>query len=124
MLVLDYYWGRRRMLSGREVAAIRRQRGWSQQYVANRSGVNKAYISEYESGVRENLPDKMRRSLEEMLLADPAGKAGARIALIDGRQRLILRDKDDNEFTPSTASVQWEEGDTTYTMYLGEVGKD
>ncbi len=110
------------MLTGAEVAAIRNQHGWSQQYLARKSGVNKAYISEYESGVRPTLPSKMLQRMRDALLAAPAGRTSPSIERRAGRLRLVLRDTNGNEVVvPKLASVQWTEGDgTTYTMYLGE----
>jgi transcriptional regulator with XRE-family HTH domain len=109
------------MLSGSQVAAIRKQRGWSQQYLAIQSGVNKAYISEYESGVRSTLPPQMMESIATVLLAEPAGHVSPHIEPRQGRLRLILRDAQGNEvLAPKLASVQWTEDGTTYSMYLGQ----
>jgi transcriptional regulator with XRE-family HTH domain len=109
------------MLSGSQVAAIRKQRGWSQQYLAIQSGVNKAYISEYESGVRSTLPPDMMERISAVLLAEPAGRTSASIERREGRLRLVLRDPQGHESLPKIASVQWTEHDgTTYSIYLGE----
>jgi transcriptional regulator with XRE-family HTH domain len=108
------------MLSGTQVAAIRKQRGWSQQYLAIQSGVNKAYISEYESGVRSTLPLQMMESIATVLLADPAGRTSPSIDRKRGRLRLILTDAHGQEFLPEIASVQWTEDGTTYSIYLGQ----
>ncbi|MGD0205131.1 MAG: helix-turn-helix transcriptional regulator [Dehalococcoidia bacterium] len=114
------------MLSGAQVAAIRKQRGWSQQYLALQSGVNKAYISEYESGVRSTLPPDMIQRISAILLADPAGHISPSIEDRGGRLRLILRDAQGNEvLVPNLASVRWTEADgSTYSMYLGEIEPD
>jgi transcriptional regulator with XRE-family HTH domain len=114
------------MLSGTQLAAIRKQRGWSQQYLAIQSGVNKAYISEYESGVRPTLPPDMMERISAILLAEPAGHISPSIEPKQGRFRLILRDAQGNEvLAPKLASVQWTEPDgSTYSMYLGEVEPD
>jgi len=110
------------LLSPAEAARIRKERGWSQQYLASQSGVNKAYISEYESGIRPNLPQEMIERLSAILLAPPAGRVRAQIAEYRGRNRLILTDSQGNVFRPKVASVHWTEDDgTSYTMYLGEV---
>jgi transcriptional regulator with XRE-family HTH domain len=111
------------MLSGVQVAAIRKQRGWSQQYLALQSGVNKAYISEYESGVRPTLPTEMMDRISAALLAEPAGRISPHIESRAGRLRLILRNAQGNEvLVPKVASVQWTEADgSTYSMYLGEI---
>jgi transcriptional regulator with XRE-family HTH domain len=111
------------MLSGAQVAAIRKQRGWSQQYLALHSGVNKAYISEYESAVRPTLPTEMMDRISAVLLAAPAGHTSPSIERRRGRLRLILRDSQGNEvLVPKLASLQWTEPDgSTYSMYLGGI---
>ena len=109
------------MLSGAQVATIRKQRGWSQQYLALKSEVNKAYISEYESGVRPSLPPKMLQRITAVLDAGPAGRTSPTIEQRRGRLRLVLRDPDGNEILPETASLHWTEADgTSYSMYLGD----
>ncbi len=109
------------MLSGARVAIIRKQRGWSQQYLAVQSGVNKAYISEYESGTRPSLPPDMMARLEDTLAAQPAGHASPSIKRVGSRSRLVLHDSDGNEYRPKVASVHWVEDDgTEYSIYLGE----
>lgn len=109
------------MLTGAQVAAIRKQRGWSQQYLAIQSGVNKAYISEYESGVRASLPGDMLQRMSDALV-QPVGRTSPSIESRAGRLRLVLRDPNGNEvLIPKLASVQWTEADgTAYTMYLGD----
>ncbi len=108
-------------MTGSQVAEVRQQRGWSQQYLASQSGVNKAYISEYESGVRAQLPARMMEALENALLNPPAGRARAEIKVRGGRSRLILYDANNVEIlVPDTASVHWTESDgTEYSIYLG-----
>ncbi len=110
------------MMTGSEVAAVRQQHGWSQQYLASVSGVNKPYISEYESGARLQLPAPMMEALEEALLKPPAGRVRARIEIVDGRSRLVLYDANNAKaLTPDVASVHWTESDgTDYSIYLGK----
>ena len=109
------------MLSGDDVAAIRKKRRWSQQYLAIQSGVNKAYVSEYESGIRSTLPSEMLERITAVLLSDPVGRTSPALMKRGGRLRLVLRDADGNEVVPRFAAVQWTEEDgTTYSMYLGE----
>ena len=111
-----------KLLSGSEVSQIRRARGWTQQYLARVSAVNKAYISEYESGVRSSLPEEMLRRISEVLLQEPAGRVRVEIRRVAGRSRLVLVDADQNEYVPKIASVHWTEEDgTSYSMFLGEV---
>lgn len=64
------------MLTGKRVAEIRKAAGLSQQELAFRSGVNKAYISEYETGIRPELPPEMMGRIEQTLLAaeSPMGR--------------------------------------------------
>lgn len=111
-----------KLLSQSEVSRIRRARGWSQQYLARISGVNKAYISEYESRVRSTLPEEMLRRISEVLLEEPAGRVRVEIRRVAGRPRLVLVDADRNEYIPKMASVHWTEEDgIPYSMFLGEV---
>jgi transcriptional regulator with XRE-family HTH domain len=114
------------MLKGSQVAAIRKHRGWSQQYLAVRSGVNKAYISEYESGVRLMLEPKALAQIEAVLLGDPPGRwTRPRIEEYDGRLRLVLEDRAGKLHLPPVASVQWTEKDsTTNSIFLGAVETD
>ena len=109
------------MLTGTRVAAIRKQLGWSQQYLAIQSGVNKAYISEYESGVRPTLPPDMLHRID-ITLVDPAGRASPSIEPREGRLRLVPYDAHGNELdTPTIASVHWTQADgTPYAMFLGD----
>jgi transcriptional regulator with XRE-family HTH domain len=110
------------MLSGREVQRIRKSKNLSQQDLAFRSRVNKAYISEYESGVRPELPPHMMRALEDTLLERaPAGFTRPSLVTRAGRRRLRLTDPDGNEYFPKIASLQWTEDDgTTYSIFLGD----
>ena len=109
------------MMTGHEVAEVRHQRGWSQQHLSLISGVNKAYISEYESGIRPQLPAHMMEALEGALLKPPAGRVRAQIAQRNGRSRLVLYDANGAEvLMPDTASVHWTEADgSEYSIYLG-----
>jgi transcriptional regulator with XRE-family HTH domain len=109
------------MLTGAQVALIRKKLGWSQQRLAIESGVNKAYISEYESAVRATLPPDMLDRLSAALV-EPSGRTSPCIEWRAGRPRLVLRDADGNEvLAPKLASVLWTEPDgTTYSMYLGD----
>lgn len=109
------------MLTGQDVQRIRKAKNLSQQELAFLSGVNKAYLSEFESGIRPSLPAPMADALERALLDPPAGRTRPEIIRKDGRQRLRLTDSDGNQFWPDVASVQWTESDgTTYSIFLGE----
>ena len=116
------------MLSGADVRRIREYRHFSQQELARHSGVNKAYISEYESGVRPELPAAMLERLEKFLLdTAPAGRISARLMPRekDGRTRLQLIDGEGNEYWPRDASVQWvEEDGSSYALFVGESDAD
>src|SRR5438128_1693287 len=108
------------MLTGPQVASTRKARGMSQQELAVRSGVNKAYISEYETGIRPELPEPMMQRVEEVLLSEPRGRTSPKIERRGGRSRLVLENADGNKFRPRVASVQWTEADgTTYSIFLG-----
>jgi len=66
------------MLTGPDVQRIRKAKNLSQQELAFRSGVNKAYISEYESGIRRDIHERGRKSCGVRALAYDfhAGAAG------------------------------------------------
>lgn len=110
------------MLSGQEVRRIRTAKGLSQQQLAFKANVNKAYISEYESGVRAALPERMQASLEAALLEPaPAGFTRPSIVTQAGKSRLKLIDPEGNVYYPDNASVQWTEADgAVYSIFLGE----
>ena len=108
------------MLSGARLSIIRKQRGWSQQYLSLKSDVNKAFISEYETGLRPSLPPEMMARIEGIVNAEPAGRTSPTIERRNGRLRLVLQDADGNEYVPDMASVHWTEEDgTSYSIYLG-----
>jgi transcriptional regulator with XRE-family HTH domain len=111
-----------RLLSPTEVSEIRKARSWSQQYLSQLSGVNKAYISEYESGVRPMLPEEMLERLSRVLLAAPAGRAHLQFEDADGHQRLVVIGTDGTAIRPRLATVHWTEEDgTSFTMFVGDV---
>src|SRR5688572_7003360 len=98
------------MLTGPDVQRIRKAKNLSQQELAFRSGVNKAYISEYESGIRRDLPAPMLQALEDTLFERaPAGFTRPSLITRGGRTRLKLTDPDGDEYFPAVASVQWTE---------------
>jgi transcriptional regulator with XRE-family HTH domain len=114
-------WSRSELLKGSQVAAIRKHRGWSQQYLAIQSGVNKAYISEYESGVRLNLPTKMLGRIEAVLFTGPDHWT-PRIKENNGRPELVLEDQKGKKYVPPIASVQWTDKDgNTHSIFLGAI---
>ncbi len=111
------------MLTGRRVAELRKAAGISQQELAFRSEVNKAYISEYETGVRPQLPSEMLERIELKLLAaaTPAGHTRPSIDYSGPHPRLVLMDQQGNRHKPRIATVQWTEVDgTSYSLFVGE----
>lgn len=58
-----------RQTVGKNVRALREQRGWSQEELAERSGLHRTYISGVERGVR-NPTVTVLTSLAEALLID------------------------------------------------------
>lgn len=111
------------ILTPAEARRLRERNGWSLQYLANQSGVNKAYLSEFETGQRSLPADALQR-LNDLLTREPAGRATPKFVRdSDDRLRLIFVDpKTGKESSrPRTAHLKWTEDDgTTYTMYLGE----
>jgi transcriptional regulator with XRE-family HTH domain len=96
---------------------------WSLQDLANRSGVNKAYLSEFESGKRK-LPDEIVEQLATVLESQVrAGTARARLVEERGRHRLVFVDEHEKEIIrPKVAHIRWTEADgTTYSMFVGDL---
>lgn len=110
-------------LTGPEVAKIRKQLGWSQQQLSVASGVTRPYISEYEAGIRPNLPPHMLLALTKTLLQPPAGRTTAALVRdASGHLRLQLTTPSGDVVLPENASVQWTEADgTSYSMFVGRV---
>ena len=97
---------------------------WSLQDLANASGINKAYLSEFENGKRK-LPEEALERLAAVL--DPvqvAGTARPQLVVESGRHRLVFFDDSGAEtYRPSVAHIRWTEADgTTYTMFVGDPG--
>ncbi len=109
-------------LSAAEARRIRQRNGWSLQYLANISRINKAYLSEFETGQR-SLPSETLQSLKRHLLQEPAGRAAPRIKVEGNHHRLTFVDPLTEEETsrPPIAHIKWTEPDgSTYSMYVGE----
>ena len=110
-------------LTGAEARRLRIRNDWSLQYLANLSGVNKAYLSEFENGQR-SLPPATLEPLQRLLVQQqPAGHASPKIIRDKNHYRLIFFDpKTGKEKSrPPIAHIKWTEDDgTTYTMYVGE----
>jgi transcriptional regulator with XRE-family HTH domain len=109
-------------LTGAEVRRLRTRNDWSLQYLANLSGVNKAYLSEFENGQR-TLPGPTLDDLKRALLEPPAGRATPSIVQEHGHNRLIFIDPDTKreKHRPPVAHITWTDDDgTSYRMYVGE----
>lgn len=96
---------------------------WSLQYLANLSGINKAYLSEFENGQRSLPPDALGLLQRLLVQQQPAGYATPKIIRDKDHYRLIFEDpatgKENSR--PPIAHIKWTEHDgTTYTMYVGE----
>ncbi len=110
------------ILSGAEARQLRIRNDWSLQDLANRSDINKAYLSEFENGKRI-LPDEVLTRLRDLLHQREAGRAAPRLREIDGHWRLELLDPDTGAVldTPSIAHVRWTDASgSSYKMYVGE----
>lgn len=97
---------------------------WSLQDLANHSGVNKAYLSEFENGKRK-LPEEQLRAIEAAFERyTPAGTARPELRNIGGHWRLVFLDQHGTEILrPATAHISWTESDgTSYTMFVGDRG--
>lgn len=111
------------MLTGKRIAELRKAAGLSQQALAFRSEVNKAYISEYETGIRPDLPPEMLERIEHQLLAaeTAAGHTHPTIEYSGPHPRLVLTNRRGERSTPLIASVRWTEDDgTSYSLFVGD----
>ena len=109
-------------ITGSGARDLRRRNGWSLQMLANLSGINKAYLSEFENGLR-TLPEGEAERLAGLLeQGKPAGQARARLVEIEGATRLEFVDEQGNLIIrPRLAIVEWTEEDgSTYRMFVGE----
>ena len=102
---------------------LRNRNNWSLQDLANLSGVNKAYLSEFESGKRR-LRDDVLAHLATVLETAVTGRARPQFVNDGGHSRLIFVDEHDQETNrPAIAHLKWTEADgTSYTMFVGERG--
>lgn len=110
------------VLTGAEARRLRVRNHWSLQYLANRSGINKAYLSEFETGQR-TLPPEQVDLLELLLMQESAGHATPEIVVDKNHYRLRFIDPATGKerSRPRTAHIKWTEDDgSTYTMYVGE----
>lgn len=106
--------------------AIRHRRlrnDWSLQDLANRSGVNKAYLSEFESGKRKLPADVVEQLAAALESQERAGTARPQLVEEGGRHRLVFVDQRGKEIIrPKVAHIRWAEADgTTYSMFVGDL---
>lgn len=109
-------------LSGPQARALRQRNGWSLQMLANLSDINKAYLSEFENGLR-TLPDESLSALEALLdRGRPVGRARPELRREDGHHRLVFVDEKRRVvLTPDDAFIEWTESDgSTYRMFVGK----
>lgn len=111
-------------LTGRRARELRARNGWSLQYLANISGINKAYLSEFENGQRTLPPGDLERlhGLLEQEQPPAAGRATPKLVVDGSRHRLVFVDsRGRTAYEPESAHLEWVEDDgTTYRMYLGK----
>ena len=109
-------------LTPAEAKRLRQRNDWSLQHLANLSGINKAYLSEFETGQRY-LPPEQLESLKSLLDPEAAGRASPLIIVEEGHYRLIFVDPVTREETdrPPIAHIKWtDESGSSYSMYVGE----
>ena len=108
-------------LTGPEAKTLRTRNDWSLQYLANLSGINKAYLSEFENGLR-TLPADRLAELTRLLTEGPAGTASPEFVFDKGYRQLRFVDAEGKEvLRPQRAFLTWTESDgTTYRMFIGE----
>lgn len=104
-----------------ELKARRLRQDWSLQDLAIHSGINKAYLSEYENGKRR-LSEEQLQSLDRAFAKYTAvGSARPRLEHKGDHFRLVFVDAEGNEYyRPGIAHLRWIEDDgTAYTMFVG-----
>ena len=109
-------------LTGPQARALRQRNGWSLQMLANLSDINKAYLSEFENGLR-TLPDESLSALEALLdRGGPVGTARPKLVRDKDHNRLVFVDEDGNTLVePDDAFIEWTESDgSTYRMFVGK----
>jgi len=108
-------------LTPAEVKRLRARLDWSLQDLALHSGVNKAYLSEFEGGKRR-LSDEMLEKIDVALRPPVAGNARPELFNDGGHNRLHFVDANGNETArPTLAYLKWVEADgTAYTMFVGD----
>ena len=109
-------------LTGPQARALRQRNGWSLQMLANLSDINKAYLSEFENGLR-TLPDESLSALEALLdRGGPAGTARPQLRIDGDHYRLVFVDAQGHEMLrPDDAFIEWTESDgSTYRMFVGK----
>lgn len=109
-------------VSPAELRTLRARNNWSLQDLANHSGINKAYLSEFENGKRK-LTDEQHARLDEVFEKfKPAGSARPALHAKDGHWRLVFVDSAGNvTYEPPIAHVSWTEFDgTSYSMFVGD----
>lgn len=108
-------------LTPAQVRRLRDRLDWSLQDLALHSGVNKAYLSEFESGKRRLSEEALARI--DAALRPPASGSARPVLFNDrGHNRLRFLDAAGNETNrPTLAYLKWVEADgTAYTMFVGD----
>ncbi len=85
------------------------------------SGINKAYLSEYENGKRRLSDEQLQAVAGAFEKYDTVGTARPTLRHENGRSRLVFVDEKGIEaYRPPVAHLRWVEDDgTTYTMFIG-----
>jgi transcriptional regulator with XRE-family HTH domain len=109
-------------LTGTQARELRHRNGWSLQVLANLSGINKAYLSEFENGARTFDAEEEERLASLLERGRPVGVARPQLREERGHPRLVFVDDRGNEYRrPNQAFLEWTEDDgTTYRMYIGQ----
>jgi transcriptional regulator with XRE-family HTH domain len=107
-------------LTPAEAKRLRNRHGWSLQFLAKQTEVNKAYLSEFENGLRPLSHDDLHR-VSSFLKQPISGRGTPQIQEVDGHTRLVFLDaQHEISDIPFTASIEWAEEDgVTWRMYIG-----
>jgi transcriptional regulator with XRE-family HTH domain len=112
-------------LTGADARRLRNRQGWSLQFLAHLSGVNKAYLSEFENGFRQ-LPPEMLERVANALERQFEGSAIPRFRVEDGHSRLIfVTSTGELGYEPPAAWLEWVEADgRVMRMWVGPLRDD
>jgi DNA-binding XRE family transcriptional regulator len=102
-----------------ELRQLRARHDWSLQDLANHSGINKAYLSEYENEKRRLSDDQLEMVANAFSKHQHAGASRPRLVW-EGRTKLVFVNASGQLYRPPIAHLRWIEDDgRSYSMFVG-----